>query len=94
MFKHYRIRDYDFKLIIMVLAASVIGILAIGSAKESLQSRQLAGMLLGFVMMIAISFIDYSMLLKLHWLMYAGNLVLLFAVLFSTAGDSANGSQR
>ncbi len=94
MFKHYRIRDYDFKLIIMVLAASVIGILAIGSAKESLQSRQLAGMLLGFVMMIAISFIDYSMLLKLHWLMYAGNLVLLFAVLFSKAGDSANGSQR
>ena len=94
MFKHYRIRDYDFKLIIMVLAASVIGILAIGSAKESLQSRQLAGMLLGFVMMIVISFIDYSMLLKLHWLMYAGNLVLLFAVLFSTAGDSANGSQR
>ena len=94
MFKHYRIRDYDFKLIIMVLAASVIGILAVGSAKESLQNRQIAGVVMGFVAMVIISFIDYSMLLKLHWLMYAGNLVLLGAVLFSSVGDSANGSQR
>ena len=46
MIKHYRIRDYDFKLIILVVALTVIGILAIGSAKESLQTRQIAGFVL------------------------------------------------
>ena len=43
MIKHYRIRDYDFKLIFFVVALTIIGILAIGSAKESVQTRQIAG---------------------------------------------------
>lgn len=43
MLRHYHIRDYDFKLIVFVVALTVIGVLAIGSAQESLQSRQLAG---------------------------------------------------
>lgn len=65
MFKHYRLRDYDFKLIIMVLAVSTIGIVAIGSAKEALQNRQIAGVILGLFLMVTISFLDYSMLCKL-----------------------------
>ena len=32
MFKNYRLRDYDFKLIILILALSIIGIITIGSA--------------------------------------------------------------
>ena len=39
MFKHYRLRDYDFKLVFLILAVSVIGIGIVGSAKESLQAR-------------------------------------------------------
>lgn len=92
MFKHYRLRDYDFKLIILILAVSIIGVLAIGSAKESLQMKQFAGVLAGVVLMLVLSFIDYGMVLKLYWLMYIGNLVLLGAVLF--AGDDAGGAQR
>ena len=80
MFKRYRIRDYDFKLVLMILALSVIGIIAIGSAEESLQSRQMFAVLAGFFLMTVISFLDYSLLLKLYWFMYAGNLVLLAAV--------------
>ena len=38
MFKNYRVRDYDFKLIFMLVAITIIGILAIGSAKESVQN--------------------------------------------------------
>lgn len=94
MFKRYRLRDYDFKLIIMILAVSFIGVLAIGSAKESLQNKQLLGVAAGLVLMVTISLIDYSMLLKLNWLMYAANLVLLLAVMFSAAGDDAGGAQR
>ena len=40
MFRNYRIRDYDFKLILMVTLLAVIGVVAIGSAEESLQQKQ------------------------------------------------------
>ena len=43
MFKRYRLRDYDFKLVLLILALSAVGVIAIGSAEPSLQSRQLAG---------------------------------------------------
>ena len=92
MFKQYRLRDYDFKLVFMVLAASIIGIGIIGSAMESLQIRQFAGVLLGIFLMLFISVIDYNIVLKLYWLMYLGNLVLLGAVIL--VGDDGGGAQR
>ena len=63
MLKHYHIRDYDFKLIILVVALTVVGVLAIGSAKESLQSRQLAGAVLGFFMMLVFYLFYVSVIL-------------------------------
>ena len=92
MFTKYRIRDYDFKLVLMIIALSGIGVMAIGSAQESLQSRQFFGMLAGIVIMIAISFFNYSIFLKLNWLMYFGNLVLLISVI--AAGKEGGGAQR
>lgn len=92
MLKHYHIRDYDFKLIILVVAITAIGILAIGSAKESLQSRQLAGAVFGFFLMLVISLFDYTVILKFYWIMYAVNLVLLWLV--RTIGARAGGAQR
>lgn len=52
MLKRYKLRNYDFKLILLVLAISIIGIMAVGSAKESLQSKQIAGVAMGIVLMI------------------------------------------
>ncbi len=92
MLKHYHIRDYDFKLIIFVVALTVIGILAIGSAKEDLQSRQIAGFVLGFFLMIVISLFDYSVILRFYWILYAVNMVLL--VLVRYAGVESGGAQR
>jgi len=92
MLKGYRLRDYDFKLIIMVLALSIIGYLAVGSAQEALQTKQLAGIVMGFVMMIILSFIDYKILIKLNWFMYIGNIVLLLLV--HLIGKTAGGAQR
>ena len=92
MLKGYRLRDYDFKLVIMVLALSIIGYLAVGSAKEALQTKQMGGIVAGFVLMIAISLFDYKMLLKLNWFMYIGNLVLL--VLVQAIGNTVGGAQR
>lgn len=92
MLKHYHIRDYDFKLIILVVALTVVGVLAIGSAKESLQSRQIAGAVFGFFLMLVLSLFDYSVILKFYWIMYAANLVLLWLV--RVAGVEVAGAQR
>ena len=56
MFRNYRLRDYDFKLILMVSLLAAIGVVAIGSAEESLQQKQMFGAIAGFVMMIGLSF--------------------------------------
>ncbi len=92
MLRHYHIRDYDFKLIIFVVALTAMGILAIGSAKESLQSRQLAGAVFGFFLMLVISLFDYSILLHFYWLMYVVNILLLWLV--RAVGVEAGGAQR
>ncbi|MCM1047625.1 MAG: FtsW/RodA/SpoVE family cell cycle protein [Clostridiales bacterium] len=92
MIKHYHIRNYDFKLIILVVALTVIGIIAIGSAKEELQSKQIAGFVLGFFLMLVLSLFDYSVILRFYWILYVVNLVLL--ILVKEMGDSAGGAQR
>ncbi len=39
MLKKYRVRDYDFKLIFLLAAITIIGILSIGSARMELQNK-------------------------------------------------------
>lgn len=92
MIKHYHIRDYDFKLIFLVVTLTVIGIFAIGSAKESLQSRQIAGLVFGLFLMLVISLFDYSVILRFYWIMYMVNIVLL--VLVWQMGVDSHGAQR
>lgn len=92
MLKHYRIRNYNFKLLIMVIALAIIGIIAVGSAEESLQSRQIAGFAVGVFLMLVLSLFDYSVILNFSWLIYVSNLVLLTLVIFM--GDEGNGAQR
>ena len=94
MFTRFKIRDCDFKLILMVLLLAGIGVVAIGSAEESLQTKQLFGVMAGTIAMLFLSFVNYSFWLKLYWLMYVGNIGLLALVLFSGAGEDAGGAQR
>ena len=92
MLRHYHIKDYDFKLIILVVALTWIGIFAIGSAQESLQSRQVAGFVFGFFLMIVLSLFDYSIILRFYWILYAVNIALLALVRYM--GVEAGGAQR
>ena len=91
-FKKFKIREYDFKLIIMVALIAVIGVFAVGSAEPSLFRKQMYGAIAGFIIMIILSFIDYHFILKFYWIMYIVNLILLVLVLF--AGESSNNAQR
>ncbi|MDD2969080.1 MAG: FtsW/RodA/SpoVE family cell cycle protein [Lachnospiraceae bacterium] len=92
MLKRYKIRDYDFGLVIMVLTLTVIGILAVGSAKASMQSSQILGLILGFFFMILLSLFDYSFFLNFYWLIYIFNLILLIGV--ELFGKTVNNAQR
>ncbi len=92
MLRQYKIRHFDFKLMLMVVSLAVIGIFAVGSVDEGLQSKQIAGLAFGIFLMLVISLFDYSVLLHLYWLMYVFNLVLLTLVILM--GYSANNAQR
>lgn len=88
----YRVRDYKIMLVMLVMALSVIGILVVGSAKESLQSRQIFGVVFGLSVMLVTSFIDYVWILNMYWLIYAVAIGSLAAVL--VIGDKVNGARR
>ncbi len=93
MFKHFQVKNFDFKLVLMIILLSAIGCLAIGSAAPSLRNRQILGVAAGVVIMLFLAFFDYKWLLKLNWLMYLANLGLL-ALIFTSLGDDGKGAQR
>lgn len=79
-------------MVIFVIALTILGIAVIGSARESVQSKQIVGMILGIIVMTVVAFMDYSFILKFHWLIYAGSIFLLLLV--RVFGESSLGAQR
>ena len=92
MLRRYRIRDYKFNIIISVVALTLIGIVLIGSAKQSVQNKQILGLCIGIAVMVTVSLIDYSFILRFSWVMYVLNIVLLLFVKFK--GKHVNGATR
>ena len=92
MLKQYKLRNYNFRLVFYVIVLTIIGILVIGSARQSVQDKQILGLVLGMIAMIAISLIDYSFVLRFSWLFYFLNIVLLMFVKYM--GDNTKGSTR
>ena len=92
MIRLYKLRDYDFRLVIALVVLSTIGVLLVGSADASLQNRQLMGLILGLAAMVVVSLMDFSWILNFSWVIYFLNILLLLAVrLF---GNDANGATR
>lgn len=94
MLKKYRLRDFDFRLVILVLLASGISVLSVSSANESYVKTQIAGIVVGFIVMIAIALFDYAWVLKFNWMMYIGVLGLLVLTTYSPLGSTSGGAQR
>ena len=92
MIKQYKLRFYNFRLVVFLLAISFIGIHLVGTAADYLRTRQLLGVIIGVVFMLTLSLMDYSWLLNFQWIMYGFNIVMLLAVRFF--GSSANGAAR
>lgn len=92
MLKQYRIRNYNFRLVLYVMALTIIGIMVIGSAKDSVQSKQILGFFLGLIVMVMVSMMDYSYILRFSWIIYFLNIALLLLV--KVIGDDSNGATR
>lgn len=90
--KPYHLKDYKFNLVVLVIALSILGVLAVGSAKEVYQSRQIVGMFIGIIAMVIVSLIDYVWVLNFYWIIYGFVVLILGAVL--VIGDKVNGATR
>ncbi|MCR4909404.1 MAG: rod shape-determining protein RodA [Lachnospiraceae bacterium] len=90
--KKYHIRYFDFFMAVFAIMLSAYGVVIIGSAREALQNRQMYALIVGVAAMVAISFVDYSFILKFYWFYYAAGILLLLAVrLF---GRKVGGAKR
>ena len=92
--KPYKLKDYKFSLVILVLAISFIGVLVVGSANEIYQSRQIFGVLLGVGVMIVVSLIDYVWIAGFYWILYLASVFMLSIVLVPGIGVYVNGARR
>ncbi len=100
MFRSYEFKRYDYISIIIVTLLFIISYYAIGSATRinliegdsSYATKQLYGFIIGFIMMIIVSFIDYHLIGKFVIPIYILNVGLLVAVLI--IGREANGAVR
>ena len=92
MIRKYRLKDYNYRLVIYLAALGMLGVLLVGSAWQPYERRQLLGFVGGMIVMFIVSMIDYSWVLQFHWLMYAGNLALLLLVF--AIGKNTNGATR
>ncbi|MDO4307742.1 MAG: FtsW/RodA/SpoVE family cell cycle protein [Eubacteriales bacterium] len=92
MIKQYKLRFYNFRLVFFLLALSTFGVQLVGIAASDLRSKQLFGVVLGVILMVILSLMDYSWIMNFQWIMYFFNIFMLLGVrLF---GDSANGAAR
>ncbi len=92
MLRQYRIKDYNFRLVLWLITLSIIGVLLVGSAESDLQTRQLFGVIFGIIVMVIVSLFDFSWILNFAWIVYVANIILLIAVL--AIGNSSHGATR
>lgn len=92
MIRQYKLRFYNFRLVFFLLAISAIGVLLVSSARADLRDRQIMGVLMGIVLMVILSLMDYSWILNFQWIMYGANILMLLAVY--AFGSSSNGAAR
>lgn len=93
---HFKLKYYNFRLIFFIISLTLLGIIVIGSAApgQNYQMKQLIGMILGAIIMLALSVIDYRFLLNLHWIEYGVCVFLLILVLIPGVGKNVKGAQR
>lgn len=92
LLRKYNIDNYRFSLVFFIVALSAIGILLIGSANPGYQKTQIMGLILGLVLMVIFSLLDYHFILFFYRIIYIVNVILL--VLVQLVGKEVKGATR
>ena len=92
MFTKFSRRDYNFKLVILLIIATIFGTIIINSADSSFTSKRIIGLVAGLVMMIFVSFVNYDFVCKFSTVLYIINIVILLLVI--VMGVEVNGARR
>ena len=82
MFRNYKLKNYNLLLVAAVFGLTMVGIFVIGSANEGYQNRQILGMVLGLIVMVIISLVDFEFILQFHYIYYGLTILMLLSVLF------------
>ena len=91
-FVRYDFKKYDIRLIVLVLALSIIGIFTINSAADGFVDKQILGLCVGLIAMVFFSLIDYNFIANFQWILYAICILMLIAVILF--GINVNGATR
>ena len=92
--KKYSLINYNFKLVLFVIAAMIMGTITICSVRPDFQTKQLIGVGACVIGMIIVSLIDYNFICKYYMILYAGNILLLLLVLLVGSGGGDQGVRR
>lgn len=91
----YRLKNYNFRIIIYMILLSALGVIILGSASgqdRAVVMKQLVGVGISLTACIIVSLIDYHKIFKFNVLIYAGCVLLLVAVLL--IGKTTKGATR
>ncbi len=98
MLSEYNFRDYNFKILLSVLALNGVGLMVINSAVDGERSyinRQLIGLFGGLMIAIILSLISYRFILRFSVMIYLACIGILAAVIvMGQLGGAGTGSQR
>ncbi len=88
-FLDYNFRRYNIRIVLYMVALSLIGLMAIWSATNQdrgMLNKQIVGLAVGLFFTLVLSLIDYHRLLSFHFLIYAACVGFLVAVLIYGRG--------
>lgn len=92
--RKYSILDYNFKLLLFIMAAIAFGTVIIVSVDGTKLTKQLIGAGVCILGMIIISLIDYNFICKYYMALYIANIVMLGLVLVIGSGSDSHGASR
>lgn len=92
-FKRYNLKNYSKFLLVVVIIVGVIGAFLIKTVQaedENLFKKQIMGIILGLLVCIFISFIDYHFITRFMWAIYIFNILFLLSVKFFDPINNVN----
>ena len=92
--RKYSILDYNFKLLLLIMAAIAFGTVIIVSVDGTKLTKQLIGAGVCILGMIIVSLIDYNFICKYYMALYIVNIVMLGLVLVIGSGSDSHGASR